>query len=371
MKPSLVINLTSDCNMNCKYCPDGGENLARYKELCGIKQVKYLLTAYANYYKENEWAEKKVVRITGGEPFLEEERLIETLKHARKEDYEKIVLCTNGLLLKDSYEKYPRVWESIKKILLLKISLDSLKSAVFKKLTSVDALDVVMENIKFAKDRGFKIELNLVATKLNVGEIEDVFDYVQRMKLVGVKVLTVNDFGDRIKPDNVEQELNALIEKLRRSDYEETGLYVHNNKGIYMKRFIHNGCTLTIVDHMNRSDSVTPRRTYSEACLNCDFYPESYKVHKGNKKPCATGIMSLTMRADGMLSFCRMRENRGFCLEGKSMKEVQEMLQKELKKFKKCYHYALESEKDQENEKYKRGFVAGFLIYFMKDIFKF
>ena len=351
MKPSLVINLTSDCNMNCKYCPDGGENLARYKELCGIKQVKYLLTAYANYYKENEWAEKKVVRITGGEPFLEEERLIETLKHARKEDYEKIVLCTNGLLLKDSYEKYPRVWESIKKILLLKISLDSLKSAVFKKLTSVDALDVVMENIKFAKDRGFKIELNLVATKLNVGEIEDVFDYVQRMKLVGVKVLTVNDFGDRIKPDNVEQELNALIEKLRRSDYEETGLYVHNNKGIYMKRFIHNGCTLTIVDHMNRSDSVTPRRTYSEACLNCDFYPESYKVHKGNKKPCATGIMSLTMRADGMLSFCRMRENRGFCLEGKSMKEVQEMLQKELKKFKKCYHYALESEKDQENEK--------------------
>lgn len=46
-----------------------------------------------------------------------------------------------------------------------------------------------------------------------------------------------------------------------------------------------------------------------------------------------------------------MRENRGFCLEGKSMKEVQEMLQKELKKFKKCYHYALESEKDQENEK--------------------
>ena len=124
------------------------------------------MTAYANYYKENEWAEKKVVRITGGEPFLEEERLIETLKHAKKEDYEKIVLCTNGLLLKDSYEKYPRVWESIKKILLLKISLDSLKPAVFKKLTSVDALDVVMENIKFARDRGFKIELNLVATKL-------------------------------------------------------------------------------------------------------------------------------------------------------------------------------------------------------------
>lgn len=27
MKPSLVINLDSLCNMDCKYCPEGGENL--------------------------------------------------------------------------------------------------------------------------------------------------------------------------------------------------------------------------------------------------------------------------------------------------------------------------------------------------------
>ena len=205
-----------------------------------------------------------------------------------------------------------------------------------------------MDNIKFARDKGFKIELNFVAKKQNVQEIEAVFDYVQRMKLVGVKVLTVNDFGKRIKPDDVETELNALIEKLRQKGYEETGLYVHNNKGIYMKRFIHNGCTLTIVDHMNRKDSVTPRRIYSEACQNCEFYPDSYEVHEGKNKPCATGIMSLTMRADGMLSFCRMRENKNLCLRNKNMKEVQEMLQQELQEFKKCYHYALSEGKNEE-----------------------
>lgn len=348
MKPSLVINLTSECNMNCKYCPDGGENLMKCSELCGIEQIKYLLSAYATYYKANKWTEKKVVRITGGEPLLVENRLIETLKHAKKEEYEKIVLCTNGLLLQKCYENYPEVWESVKKILLLKISLDSLQPKVFHELTGSDSLDSVMENIKFARDKGFKIELNFVAKKQNVQEIEAVFDYVQRMKLVGVKVLTVNDFGKRIKPDDVETELNALIEKLRQKGYEETGLYVHNNKGIYMKRFIHNGCTLTIVDHMNRKDSVTPRRTYSEACQNCEFYPDSYEVHEGKNKPCATGIMSLTMRADGMLSFCRMRENKTLCLKDKNMREVQEMLQQELQEFKKCYHYALSEEKNEE-----------------------
>lgn len=348
MKPSLVINLTSECNMNCKYCPDGGENLKKCSELCGIEQIKYLLSAYANYYKANKWTEKKVVRITGGEPLLVENRLIETLKHAKKEEYEKIVLCTNGLLLQKCYENYPEVWESVKKILLLKISLDSLQPKVFHELTRSDSLDIVMDNIKFARDKGFKIELNFVAKKQNVQEIEAVFDYVQRMKLVGVKVLTVNDFGKRIKPDDVETELNALIEKLRQKGYEETGLYVHNNKGIYMKRFIHNGCTLTIVDHMNRKDSVTPRRTYSEACQNCEFYPDSYEVHEGKNKPCATGIMSLTMRADGMLSFCRMRENKNLCLRNKNMKEVQEMLQQELQEFKKCYHYALSEGKNEE-----------------------
>lgn len=341
MKPSLVINLTSSCNMKCIYCPEGGENLVKCSTLCGISQVKYLLTAYANYYREKKWTEKKVVRLTGGEPLLNFERLSETLYHAQSEGYEKIVLCTNGLLLKQYYEKEPAVWEKVKDILLLKISLDTLKPQVFRKMTGVDGLRTVLENISFMKLKGFKIELNFVATKNNVGEIESVYNYAHSKKLVGLKVLTVNDFGDRVPVDNVEEELNTLIEELRKKNYIETGLYVHNNKGIHMKRFISDGCTLTIVDHMNKGDSVTPRRTYSEACQDCKYYPESVEVQTGLNKPCATGIMSLTMRADGMLSFCRMQASDETNLSGKKLEEVQEMVRLQLKKFEKCYHYEI------------------------------
>ena len=165
------------------------------------------------------------------------------------------------------------------------------------------------------------------------------------MKLVGLKVLTINDFGGRVSVDDVETELDELIESMRKKNYAETGLYVHNNKGIHMKRFIHDGCTLTIVDHMNKENSVTPRRTYSEACKHCEYYPDSYKVHSGINKPCATGIMSLTMRADGLLSFCRMRNDSETNLKDKTLEEVKEMVKMQLAQFENCYHYEIGEKK--------------------------
>lgn len=35
-------------------------------------------------------------------------------------------------------------------------------------------------------------------------EIVIIYDYVHRMKLVGLKVLTINDFGGRVSVDDVE-----------------------------------------------------------------------------------------------------------------------------------------------------------------------
>lgn len=343
MKPSLVINLGSKCNMHCRYCPTGGENLTEVeeKDLCDTEQIEFLLSAYAKYYQENHWTEKKVVRITGGEPLIYQDRLIRVLEHARKEGYEKIVLCTNGVLLEDSYKKAPETWESVKNILLLKISLDSITKKVFNELTGSNKYDTVIKNIEFAKQKGFMIELNFVANKKNAKEIEKVYDYAYSKRLLGVKVLTINDFGERVKQEDVSKQLNALIEKMRAKRYVETGLYVHNNKGIHMKRFVHDNCTLTIVDHMNTEKSVTPRRTYSAACQSCRYYPASLNVQSGECKPCATGIMSLTMRADGLISFCRLQDNSEKNIAGCNFDDVTNMVKDELMKFRNCYHYQI------------------------------
>lgn len=339
MQPSLVINLTDACNMNCRYCPVGGENLTNCSELCGIDQIKYLLTSYAFYCDAKKWKEKRVLRITGGEPLLVSDRLNVVLTHAKSVGFQEIVLCTNGIMIEECYNKTPEVWEEVKEILLLKISLDSLEPKIFKKITKCDDLDTVLKNISFAKSKGFKIELNMVATKDNVTEIEDVYDYAYDNRLVGVKVLTINDFGGIVETENVKDELDAVIKRMREHNYIETGLYVHNNEGIHMKRFVHDSCTLTIVDHMNDTDSITPRRTYSELCKSCYHYPTSIRVKQKRKTPCATGIMSLTMRADGLLSFCRLRSEQGDMLNNKRKDEVTKAVERQMTFFENCYYY--------------------------------
>lgn len=58
------------------------------------------------------------------------------------------------------------------------------------------------------------------------------------------------------------------------------------------------------------------------------------------KKPCATGIMSLTMRADGVLSFCRLQtDNAEDTLEDKrSLQQIKKVVDRQMKNFKDCYH---------------------------------
>lgn len=57
---------------------------------------------------------------------------------------------------------------------------------------------------------------------MNVSEIRDVYDFAHELNLVGLKVLTVNDFGGRIESDDVEKELSNLISSLRNDNFVET-----------------------------------------------------------------------------------------------------------------------------------------------------
>ncbi len=88
-------------------------------------------------------------------------------------------------------------------------------------------LNTIIDNIYFAKNKGFKIELNFVATKDNVGEIESIYDFASRNDLVGVKVLTINDFGERVPTEDVSAELEELISRMRDKGHIEKDLYVH------------------------------------------------------------------------------------------------------------------------------------------------
>lgn len=351
--PSLVINVTDECNMNCKYCPDGGENLEEGLSLCDISAVKRLIQVFKKSIKNNESA---VLRITGGEPFLAQvaERTIEILREARNNNYDKIVLCTNGYNFGDIYRNqgYKNVLESVKDTLLLKISLDSLNENNFYSITETKALARVKNNIILASQLDFKIELNVVATKYNIYEMMDLYKFASEHNLVGIKILTVNDFGNRVDlkkviDDSTNINLMNLVKELQmnKAFTSHTNVFLNDNKGVAMKKFEdQQGCMITIVDHNNSDESITPRRVFCEDCRYCEYYPLSNSVIEKQIKPCATGIMSLTMRQDGMLSFCRLR-NSGKSIDTKNKKELENIVKAELKHFDSCFVYRATMEK--------------------------
>ena len=367
--PSLVINVCADCDMNCSYCPKekngqklGGENLKSISQInyCNMQAIKNLVKEFSKHILNDR--DKPILRITGGEPLFGSENRKRTMAIlSSAEDYNRIVLCTNGISFIKAYNENSRLWEGLKRKMLLKISLDTLNEEKFQILTGTKAgtLESVKNGIQFAAKKKFRIELNVVATKENVSDLEDIlklFEFSIQNHLVGIKILTVNDFGGNVSFEqtieeqaNISQKLEELIEKLRLKGYEEREVFLNDNKGIKMKRFVchyvdpgneqDEECTLTIVDHHNSSLSLTPRRTFSEFCIKCKYYPKNVKKDSGIK-PCATGVMSLTLRADGLFSPCRLLTDSENAINISNMKPavIRSSMDELLRKYDRCWY---------------------------------
>lgn len=334
IKPSLVVNVCSKCNMNCRYCPDGGENLEDMSDvaLCNDEKIASFVKTFLHLNGN------KVVRLTGGEPLLSNVMRKRTAKIIRAAvDYDKIIVCTNGVCLKDAYLESKKLWEKLKAKLLFKVSLDTLVPETFQHITGCDKdiFSKIIEGIRFIRSKGFRIELNVVATQENVSEIPSLFDFARREGLIGIKVLTINDFGGRVIITDSERKfvvntLNKLMEKMRKEGLEEHDASLHDGAGIIMKRYYakskdNTDCTLTIVDHYTGDGSITPRRVFCEICQNCPFYP------------CKTGILNLTLRADGMLSQCRLRTDIATSICNMSTPQLRNTVKEMLEPFSDCF----------------------------------
>lgn len=334
IKPSLVVNVCSKCNMNCKYCPDGGENLdlIPMEKYCDEQKISSFVKIFLEHNVN------KVIRITGGEPLLPgkiQKRTEKILKSASK--YEKIILCSNGVYIKEAYNKSIKLWEELKDKMLLKISLDTLDESYFSYITECkkELHSNIIEGIRFIRQKGFSIELNVVVREGNVHEIPNLFNFARRENLIGLKVLTVNDFGGRIdvtmcERNNVTNQLNEIMEQMRREGLREHDASLHDGAGIIMKRYHaksynNSDCTLTIVDHNVENGSITPRRTFCEFCRDCKYYP------------CATGVLNLTLRADGLLSQCRLITDNAVSINNMNNSKMRQTIQKMLIPFSKCF----------------------------------
>jgi GTP 3',8-cyclase len=160
----LRLSITDRCNLRCLYCAPVQEmvklqhtDILRYEELWRLARV-------------GMQAGMTKIRVTGGEPLIRlgVESFLDSLKALP--GLQEICLTTNGVLLAD---KAAGLWQA--GLRRLNISLDTLRSERYARLTGSDQLARVWEGIRTAAALGFApIKINCVVLKgINDDELLD------------------------------------------------------------------------------------------------------------------------------------------------------------------------------------------------------
>ena len=160
----LRISVTDRCNLRCVYCmPEEGVPLLSHEDILSYEEVSIVARA------ASELGISKV-RLTGGEPLVRMGLATLVTMLAGIEGIDDISLTTNGVLL----ERYADDLKSagLKRV---NISLDSLRSDRFKKITRLGKLDDVLRGIEAARRAGLNpVKINMVVIRdTNDDEIVD------------------------------------------------------------------------------------------------------------------------------------------------------------------------------------------------------
>lgn len=148
----LRISVTDRCNLRCKYCmPEKGINKTIHDNILRIEEIEEIVKASGKLGIDK-------VRITGGEPLIRN-GIIDLIGRINNvPEIKDVAITTNGLLLEDFAQDLKKA--GLKRV---NISIDTLNSKKYKKITRGGDLDKVMRGIRKAKKIGLTpIKLNVV-----------------------------------------------------------------------------------------------------------------------------------------------------------------------------------------------------------------
>ncbi|MGM9571356.1 MAG: GTP 3',8-cyclase MoaA [bacterium] len=151
----LRVSVTDRCNLRCFYCmPEEGVEWKESSEILRYEEMELIIQAAVN-------AGIRKVRITGGEPLVRK-NVVSFIEYISKmPEIEDISMTTNGFYLAD---KLPALKKAgLKRV---NISLDTLNSTNFEKITGRSGLDKVLAAIELALELGlYPVKVNMVLLK--------------------------------------------------------------------------------------------------------------------------------------------------------------------------------------------------------------
>jgi len=233
---SLRISLTHKCNLNCIYCHEEGELLsARPYEISVREITKIAQLCYDKGVTK--------VKFSGGEPLLRKDihEVIEALP-----PFKDISMTTNGQLLAE------RIGD-VEGLDRVNVSLDTLNSATYKKLTG-GRIENVLKGVDAALEADLTpVKINMVVIDgINDTEIGDMIRYVQGKEMV-LQLIELMDFKNRSQLRG--SDLSVIESMLEGLSNRTTANSLHKRK-----KFEINDAEIEIVRPIDNT----------EFCMNCN-----------------------------------------------------------------------------------------------------
>ena len=189
--PYIRLSITDVCNFKCGYCLPNGYQIDKSdnRKFLHLDELRRLAKALS------ELGVNKI-RLTGGEPTVRKDffDIVKTIKE--NSGIRKTVITTNGYHL-------DKIAHKIKESDLdgINISIDSLNSETFKRVTSHDRLDEILRGIKILQKLDFKnIKINAVLLK-GINDSENDFNlwsnYIRKNK-IDFRYIELMQTGDNL-----------------------------------------------------------------------------------------------------------------------------------------------------------------------------
>ena len=161
----LRVSLTDKCNLRCHYCMPVDSTFMDESRFLSPDEYFEIVEELCSYGLEE-------IRLTGGEPLMRKS-IGEVVQRLARLPLKKIGLTTNGIFLDRHLEHFKE-----HRVHHLNISLDSLNSENFKKITHGGNLERLLKNIDLALEKDFHVKINVVAMKgVNHHEINDFVEF--------------------------------------------------------------------------------------------------------------------------------------------------------------------------------------------------
>lgn len=185
----LRLSVTDRCNLRCRYCmPEDGICKKLHEEMLDEDEMIRAVEAAA------ELGITKV-RITGGEPLVKKNILSICQRVANVSGIREVCMTTNGILL-------PKLAKPLKEagVNRVNISLDTMNSEKYEKLTRGGNFEKAMQGIEAALKEGFdKVKINTVLIGgFNDDEIESLAELTKKypIDVRFIELMPMYDSGD-------------------------------------------------------------------------------------------------------------------------------------------------------------------------------